>query len=330
MSQADTPLQPALTARWSVKADAAVYAVIGVSSIVFWWMSHTKVAWLPVWAPWEFSFVQYLAAWLSLFWYLRGLARTPADEQPSFGRKLAFFVGFAIIYVVMQTRYEYLAEHQFFFNRIQHVTMHHIGPFLLALAWPGETILRGMPPWVKRVIMHPVITRPVHVIQQPIIAGVLFVGLVFFWLDTTIHGYAMISPWPYTLMNWSMVIDGILFWALVLDPRRKPPARVSFGGRAALSMLTIFPQIALGAAIALSTEDLYPYYDLCGRIYPELGPLYDQTVGGLIIWIPPGMMGVLGVVLVLNNLRKADEKDAPDDSDEQGGGIVINSSQWTG
>ena len=330
MSQAETRIQPALAVRRSDKTDIAVYAAIGVSALVLWWVTRAHVAWLPFWAPWEFSFVEYLSAWLGLFWYLRGLARTPAGEHPGFGRKLAFFAGLALIYAVMETRYEYLAEHQFFFNRIQHVSMHHIGPFLLALAWPGETLLRGMPAWLVRVIKHPLVVRPVHIIQQPVLAGTLFAGLVVFWLIPPIHFHAMIDPRLFSLMNWSMVVDGILFWTLVLDPRPKPPARVSFGGRAALSMLTIFPQIVIGAWIALSGQDLYPFYDLCGRIYPELGAHYDQTVGGLIIWIPPGMMGILGLVLVLNNLRKIEEKEVHDEGEEQAGGMVINSSQWTG
>ncbi len=187
-----------------------------------------------------------------------------------------------------------------------------------------------MPAWAVRVVKHPFVTRPVHYIQQPILAGVLFVGLVIFWLIPSIHFYAMIDPRLFTLMNWSMVVDGILFWVLVLDPRPKPPARVSFGGRAALSGLAIFPQIVAGSIIALSERDLYPFYDLCGRIYPDLGALYDQTVGGLIIWIPPGMMGILGLVLVLNNLRMVEEREVPDESEDEAGGIVINSSQWTG
>lgn len=333
MSQADTPLQPPLAERWRVKTDVTVYVVIGLSAVALRWMSQAHVSWLPFWAPWEFSFVEYLSGWLGLFWYLRGLARTPATEHPSVGRKLAFFVGLALIYAVMETRYEYLAEHQFFFNRIQHVAMHHLGPLLLALAWPGETLLRGMPPWVMRVVSHPIVARSVHYIQQPVLAGLLFVGLIAFWLIPSIHFRAMIDPRLFALMNWSMVVDGLLFWVLVLDPRAKPPARVSFGGRAALSMLTVFPQIAIGAGIAFSARNLYPYYDLCGRIYPELGAHYDQTVGGLIIWIPPAMMGALGLLLVLNFLRKVEEREEKEvhyGSEEQADAIVIQSSRWTG
>jgi hypothetical protein len=32
---------------------------------------------------------------------------------------LSFFVGLGVIYAVLQTRFEYLAEHQFFYNRMQ-------------------------------------------------------------------------------------------------------------------------------------------------------------------------------------------------------------------
>jgi putative membrane protein len=75
----------------------------------------------------------------------------------------------------------------------------------------------------------------------------------------------------YALMNWSMVLDGLLFWALVLDRRPKPPARIGYGARAALSIGVMFPQIVMGAIIGFSTRDLYPYYTLCRRIIPGSG-----------------------------------------------------------
>jgi putative membrane protein len=116
----------------------------------------------------------------------------------------------------------------------------------------------------------------------------------------------------------------------VLDQRPSPPARTSFGVRIALSGLVLFPQVFGGAIIALAQTDIYPYYDLCGRIYPGLGPLYDQTVGGIIIWIPPAMMSVLGVVLVLNMLRKSDEREEHEVEDTDDGRPVIDTSLWTG
>jgi putative membrane protein len=314
-----------------VRLDAAVYAAIGVAAVALWWLCRHHVAALPYIAPWDFSFVEFLSTWLAAWWYVRGLALTPPDEQPSPWRRVMFFAGLLGIYVVLETRFEYLAEHEFFFNRIQHVTMHHFGPFLLALSWPGETLARGVPPWLLRAARHPIVRRTLYVLQQPIIAGVLFTGLIFFWLIPTVHFRAMIDPRLFSIMNWSMVVDGILFWFLVLDPRPAPPARASFGARIALAGLVMFPQITGGATIALAQSDIYPYYDLCGRIFPDLGPLYDQTLGGIIIWIPPGMMSVLAVVLVLNLLRKSEERAADAAiADAEDIRPVIDTGAWTG
>jgi putative membrane protein len=137
-------------------------------------------------------------------------------------------------------------------------------------------------------------------------------------------------------MNWTMVVDGLLFWFLVLDPRPAPPARASFGVRAGLAFVVMFPQIIGGAIIGLSSRDLYSFYNLCGRIYPQLGVSFDQAMGGLTMWIPPAMMSVLAVLFVLNNMRKGEadaaaKNGADDDETENDKDVwIVDSSQWTG
>jgi putative membrane protein len=313
------------------RTDITVYVLVVAVALLMWWLCNWHAASLPFFAPWDFSFVEFLSGWIVAWWYLRGVNLTSTPERPSFARRVAFLAGLVAVYIVLETRYEYLAEHQFFFNRIQHVTMHHLGPFLMALSWPGEALGRGAPPWMLRLGRHPITRFALTVLQQPIIAGFLFVGLIFFWLIPPVHFRAMIDPRLFTLMNWSMLIDGVLFWFLVLDPRPSPPARASFGVRAAMAGLVMFPQIAGGAIIALARTDIYPYYDLCGRIFPDLGPRYDQTIGGVIIWIPPAMMSVVAVVLVLNLLRKSEEITAHANIvDDDYAGPVIDTSAWTG
>jgi putative membrane protein len=327
MTHASTP---AATGPRLLRLDAAVYAAIGSSAVLLCWLTRDHVAALPFFAPWEFSFVEFGSAWLVTWWYLRGLALTPVDAQPSAWRRLAFFAGLALIYAVLETRFEYLAEHQFFFNRLQHVAMHHAGPFLLALAWPGDTLARGMPQWLLRIVQARVVRAVLYVVQQPILAAFLFVGLIFFWLIPPLHFRAMLDPHLFTVMNWSMVIDGLLFWFLVLDPRPSPPARTSFGVRIVLSGIVMFPQVLGGSIIALAQTDIYPYYDLCGRIYPGVGPLYDQAIGGIVIWIPPAMMSIVGVLVGLTLLRKAEERESHARPDTDYTGPVIDTSAWTG
>lgn len=272
------------------------------------WLCHAYPASLPAVAPWDFAPGIFLACALALVWYARGLLRSTAGERPSAWRAASFAAGVLAIYAVLDTRFEYLALHMFFLNRIQHVVMHHVGPFLVALAWPGPTLLRGMPPALPQYLGARPLRVAVRAVQQPLVAAFLFVALFYLWLVPSVHFRAMIDPSLYAVMNWSMVVDGLLFWALVLDPRPCPPARVSFAARAALSLGVMFPQIALGAFITFATRDLYPFYALCGRVFPDMSALSDQHVGGIVIWIPPAMMSVLGLLAVLDALRRHDER----------------------
>jgi putative membrane protein len=190
--------------------------------------------------------------------------------------------------------------------------------------------MRGMPGPVRAFVRSRPARTLTAVVQQPFLAAVLFVGLIALWLTPSIHFRAMIDPTLYSVMNWSMVVDGVLFWVLVLDPRPAPPARTSFAIRATLTMLVMFPQILMGSLIALSEHDIYTFYDWCGRLYPSIGALDDQQYGGLIVWIPSAMMSVIALILVINFLRRDEEREWKEDDEENATGLVISSAQWTG
>ncbi len=296
------------------------------------WLCGSHPTALPFWAPWEFSWVEFLAAALGTWWYMRGVSRTTAADRPSAWRQAAYLTGIAAIYAVVQTHFDYMAQHEFFLNRVQHIFMHHLGPYLVALSWPGGMLKRGMPAPFRRITESRVLAEIFGVIQQPFIAAVLFVGLIYLFLIPPVHFRAMIDPKLYALMNWLMIGDGILFWTLVLDPRPKAEAGISYGMRMVLPFAVMFPQIGLGAYIAFTPHDIYPYYDLCGRLFPSISAVYDQHIGGIVAWIPAGMMSAVGFMTVLNALRVYEDglpvEELNDEDDE--GGIIIRASAWTG
>ena len=130
-------------------------------------------------------------------------------------------------------------------------------------------------------------------------------------------------------MNWSMVLDGILFWALVLDPRPKPPARIFFGARAALSFAVMFPQDPAGRGDHLLAARLLSLLRSVGRLFPSIGALTDQHIGGIVSWIPPSMMSVVGVLVVLNAMRLHEEA-ATEAEDDASSALAARSRSWTG
>jgi putative membrane protein len=264
---------------------------------------------LPFWMPWEFSWAVFLMTALSLYWFVAGVSRLPRTERPTIWRQGAFVVGVISIFGVLQTHADYYAQHMFFVHRAQHFVLHHIGAFLISISMPGQVILAGMPDFVRSIIASKPIQKTVDVIQHPAIAPVLFVGLIYLWLIPAFHTRVMLDINLYNVMNWSMAIDGIFFWSLILDHRPRPSARLGFGARALLVIAVEPLQMILGAVLSLSSTDYYPVYRICGRIW-DIAALSDQHYGGLIIWLPSTLTSLAGVICVLVFLRFSDEREA--------------------
>lgn len=223
--------------------------------------------------PWDPSFAIMLATVMAGFLFIRECTRS----SPSFYQKVFFWLGLASLYIALQTQLDYYAEHSFFIHRIQHSILHHLGPFLIALS--------GFPVRWKK---HSGIAA---LFANPVVAVLLFNGLIILWLLPNIHLVSMLDWRLYRLMNWSMVLSGLIFWRLALSSCYSPGCRI-------MMMLSVIPlQIITGALLFLTPHDLYTVYSLCGRI-ADINPLTDQQIGGLILWTCGPMMSMIGILIV--------------------------------
>ena len=254
--------------------------------------------------PWEFAPVMFAFCTGAVLLYILGLRRTSAAAKEPYGRVMAYLAGWALIYVALLTRFEYLSTHMFFLHTLQQMAVHHLGPFLVALAQPQAVLLRALPKRfsegpLRRLWRNHAIQVVYRTLQRPYIAPLLYVGLIFMWLAPTPHFYAMLSAWVYWLMNWSMLLDGLLFWFLMLDPRsRAQGALIGIGTRILIIAAGMAPQMVLGAYIAFAERDLYSVYDICGRAW-EMSARTDQNLGGLIVWIPVSLLEVVAMLVLL-------------------------------
>ncbi|MDY6798680.1 MAG: cytochrome c oxidase assembly protein [Pseudomonadota bacterium] len=259
--------------------------------------------------PYDFSPITVFGFLAVLAFYLGALPLMPRGERPGPVAAPVFLLGLVLCYAVMQTRFDYYSQYMFFVHRGQHLILHHLGPFLIALSnplpvmrfWyrqlsPGAASTLAPLGWVYRVL------------QQPFIASLLFVGLIYFWLYPPIHFNAMLSRNLYWIMNWSMLLDGLLFWWLIFDSRSPHTSNaLGYGKRILLLALVALPQMVLGAWIVFNRGMVYDVYEVCGRAWP-MAPETDQLLGGMLTWIPPAMMSVLGILIIL---RRAMYDDVP-------------------
>ncbi|HEY4113028.1 MAG TPA: cytochrome c oxidase assembly protein [Rhizomicrobium sp.] len=285
------------------------FAAILVGGVVLYIATTWFPAEMPFILPWQFEWPVYLATTLSLGWFFIGIRRLPERMRPHPWRRVSFVIGVLSVYAVLQTHYDFLAQHMFFLHRGQHLILHDIGTFLIALGTPGAAIWAAVPDWLKRPLSSRPVRAVVDVIQNPVVAPVLFISTVYVWLIPQLHTRVMLDINLYDFMNWSVAIEGIFFWSLVLDPRPSPPARIGYGWRALIMLAIEPPEMIVGAVITLSRTDFYTVYKICGRIFPIDG-ITDQNYGGLIIWIPGGLMGLIGLLVVLTNMFMNEEKGA--------------------
>jgi len=259
------------------------------------------VDWLT---PWERSPTLILLFTLGIVLFWRG-TRT---RHVRAARQWLFYGGVLLLYLCLHTRVDYYAERMFFIHRIQHLFLHHLAPFMVMLAYPGQVMRAGLPrrwrPYWRRFEHHPVGAFCIRWCTHPVLIPFLFVFFVLIWLLPVTQFYSMIDWRLYRFMNWSVVISGFMYWNLILDRRPHPPAAMSPWGRVISPLLTMTPQIIAGAYIAFTTYDLYPIFDLCGRAIPSISAIQDQTMGGLIMWVPAGLVETMGVIFALRTVMR--------------------------
>lgn len=255
--------------------------------------------------PWEFSPTLITAFVVACVLFLRGQRHVPVRVNTI--RQVLFWTGMVLLYLSLHTRLDYYAERMFFVHRIQHLVLHHLGPILVMAAFPGSVMRAGLPLRLRRWLYRFRKTaggRAIEgVLTNPFLVSAAFILLVLIWLIPSVQFYSMLDWRLYRLMNWSVVISGLLYWNLILDRRPKPPAALAPGWRVLSPIFTMTPQMVAGAILTFSERDFYPLYDVCGRAL-NYSAQFDQNLGGLIMWVPAGMVEFVGGVVALRGLLR--------------------------
>lgn len=120
---------------------------------------------------------------------------------------------------------------------------------------------------------------------------VLHAGALWAWHLPVAYDAALDSDLLHGLEHLSFLVTGVLFWGFVL--RRD----VSSLERVGLVFATALQSSALGALLAFASRPLYASH--LGRTSDwRMSALEDQQLAGAIMWVPPGVV-YLVVMLVL-------------------------------
>lgn len=252
--------------------------------------------------PWLVTLIIYWRGW----WHRYRQGRRAAS-----GQTLAFILGMLCFLTALQSPLDPLSDHFLFVHQIEHLLLRVFGPLLTILGMPMAPLIQGLPKPARRFLLVPLIRNRMvrgfyRFLSYPLVAPVLFIATLVIWQIPPLHDRAVLEPWLHDLMHLSMIVAGFFFWWLIADPRGKQ-ARLSYGLRLVVLWLVTIPNTLLGAFITLTRFPLYQVYDvLDGRWH--IDRLLDQQLGGILIWGPGAMMGVVGTGVVFLTWIRAERK----------------------
>ena len=253
------------------------------------------------WPSWPFEPEIIAGVLIAAAFYLAGWARRYGrTASASAWRHASFFTGLAVLLIALQSPLDALADHSFMMHQVQHLLLGALGPMLLLLAAPQTLLVTGMPDAMRKHVLAPLlVNRPVQAtfafFAHPLVATFVLIAAVYFWHLPKYHNLAVTDVPVHYVMHVTMLVSGLFFFWRVLDPR-PAPVGAGYGVRVVMVSAALAGSTPLGAYIAFKSSVLYPAYDLKGRLW-DVDALLDERFGGLIIWIPGGI--VFGVLLLI-------------------------------
>ena len=206
-------------------------------------------------------------------------------------RQAAFYLGMLCVFVALCSPLDSLGDEYLF---SAHMGQHMLLTFAAPPLW-----LLGVPGWlVKRLVPKGFTRRAANIITHPVAAFLIFNGIMWCWHLPAAYDLALEHETIHVAEHLMFMAAAVIGWWPVLGPDLPGASRLSEPGQALYLFASTFPCTALAAVITLSPVQLYPFYGSASLAY-GLPPLLDQTVGGLLMWLPSDMIFMLAAVIVL-------------------------------
>jgi putative membrane protein len=227
------------------------------------------------------------------YYLLTGPARRKygwAPEGPSIRQQVFWYGAVGVIFLALNgPLHEMSDEYLFSAHMIQHI--------LIMLIMPPFLIM-GLPDWlVRRAIQHPVVYRVGRFLTHPATAWVFYNVVFIGWHIPGMYNAALINHNVHIVQHLTFMAAAVMMWWPVINPVPELQ-RIPDGP---LQMMYLFafgvPSTIVAAFITLSDVVFYPWYAVAPRV-SGLGPLEDQRLGGLIMWIPGMLIFWVGITAI--------------------------------
>ena len=229
------------------------------------------------------SLALYMLGWMRL--RTRTLHSRPAWRW----RALAFGAGWLALVLALVSPLDQLGTRSFAAHMVQHELLMAIAAPLMVASRPLGTWAWALSLPARRAVgaaLHGSAWQRVwRWLCVPATAWSLHAIALWGWHVPALFDAAVHDPLVHTLQHSSFLATALLYWWTVL----RAQTRGAEGVAVASLFATMLHSGALGALLALSPQAWYAAY-APGALAFGLTPLEDQQLGGLVMWVPAGLV----------------------------------------
>lgn len=239
---------------------------------------------------------------LGLYFYGIGPARRKYQlaESVKRGQVVAFVIGVLVIFFALTSPLDALGDDYLFSaHMIQHMLITIVGPPLM---------LVGLPGWlVQPLLRNHAILQLAKWVTYPVVAFLLFNVDIWLWHAPPLYDATLVNDNIHILEHISFIVFALINWWPVFSPVEELP-RLSIGGQVLYIFVSGMPMVLLGAGLTFTPPLYAPYIHQTIRAW-GLSPTSDQQLGGLIMWVPGGLLYIVIMsILFIHWMQRQDAK----------------------
>jgi putative membrane protein len=259
---------------------------------------------------WGFEPVVLVCLALSAWLYWRGLLRLWREAEAGRGVRRweawAFAGGWLALFVALVSPLHPLGRVLFSAHMTQHEILMLVAAPLLVLGRPVLPFLWALPlGWARAVgawARASWFQKFWRGVTNPFAAWAIHAVALWVWHAPVLFQATIDNEWVHTAQHLSFLLSALLFWWAIIHGRR---GWMGYGAGVLYLFTTSVHSGALGALITFASTVWYPAYKTTTEAW-GLTPLEDQQLGGIIMWIPAGLVYVAaGLMLFAGWMRES-------------------------
>jgi cytochrome c oxidase assembly factor CtaG len=222
--------------------------------------------------------------------YLRGwfVIRRTRPAQFTRIRLASFFAGLAILWLAIGSPMDGFADALLSAHMVEHLLLMSVVPPLLLLGLPVVPLLRGMPLFVTRFILAPLIRslalrRLGHWLITPLIAWLLMNACFLGWHVPAAYDFALEHENWHVVEHICFLGSSILFWWVLIRPWPTKVRGLTWGLIFYLVSADVVNTM-LSAFLAFCDRPVYVFYVTHPNPF-GVSPVQDQVLGAVIMWV---------------------------------------------